>query len=91
MIYIVYGIIYIVEDISVFIVVDVRVKVVDMDGVDIENLYESGIMFVFFGVVEGIDVGFGVVVSIVFRLVGYINDLEFVVGVGIDELLVFDF
>lgn len=89
-IYTVYGITHIVEDTSALIVVDVRVKVVDTDGVDTENLHESGITLALLGVAEGIDAGLGVVASTASRLVGHTNDLELVAGVGIDELLALD-
>lgn len=71
--------------------VEVGVEVVDLDGVDVEDLEEGGVVYVDVWVWEGVVFFFGVIFCWVVGLVGYVDDLEVVVGFGVDEVLVFYF
>lgn len=69
--------------------VQVGVQVVDANGVDAEDLHESGIADAGLGVAEGI-MGVGGVASRATGLVVHANDLEAVPGVRVDEVPALD-
>lgn len=67
--------------------VDIRVKVVDADGVDTKNLHECSITLALLRVAQRVNASLGVVASTASRLVGHTDNLELVASVGVNELL----
>jgi hypothetical protein len=77
---------YSIEDTGALIVIDIRVKVVDADGVDTKNLHESSISHAFILVAQGVLPRGRVVAGTASRLVGHTNNLELVASFGVDEV-----